>query len=273
MDPEQISKLVEQYISPNHIWGALIYLALLFALGLVLSRLLKVFVRITLSRDRLGLIDPTATEFLRQFSVAIMWVVLAVIYAHLIPALRSLGTALLAGVSIVGVVVGLAAQNTLGNVISGIALLIYRPFKIGDRLQMESPTGVEIGTVESLSLGYVTLKTLDNRRIVVPNSVAATKVIVNLSTLDPKALVVIPITLNRSADIAKARGILLDVAANIPDVLETEGCPVTQVKAQEVKLSLRLWCRGHAVTSKVKAEFLEQAGSRFATTDIELGIG
>ena len=57
------------------------------------------------------------------------------------------GTALLAGVSVASIVVGLAAQNTLSNLVAGFSLLLYRPFHIGDRVQLGTPRGASIGTV------------------------------------------------------------------------------------------------------------------------------
>lgn len=81
-----------------------------------------------------------------------------------------LGTALPAGVSVASIIVGLAAQNTLGNLVSGVSLLLYRPFRVGDSLQIGASTGLEIGEVERMTLGYTILKTPDGRRIIVPNS-------------------------------------------------------------------------------------------------------
>ena len=83
-------------------------------------------------------------------------------------------------------VLGLAAQNTLGNLIAGISLLLYRPFNLGDRLQVMAPTGLETGIVESLTLGYTLLKTDDNRRVVVPNSLMASQTAINLTANDPR---------------------------------------------------------------------------------------
>lgn len=104
-----------------------------------------------------------------------------VLYAHLIPVLRQLGTALLTGVSVASVVIGLAAQNTLGNVIAGFSLLLYRPVRIGDRVQVAGPSGPCIGTIESLSLGYTIIRVEDGRKIIVPNSTMASQVTVNLN--------------------------------------------------------------------------------------------
>ena len=71
---------------------------------------------------------------LKMDSHLMIWLIAVagiVAYAHLIPELRSIGTALLTGVSLASIVIGLAAQSTLGNLISGIALVLYRPLRVG----------------------------------------------------------------------------------------------------------------------------------------------
>jgi hypothetical protein len=84
-------------------------------------------------------------------------------------------------VSVASVVIGLAAQNTLGKVIAGFALLLYRPFRISDRVQIAGLSRLATGTVESLSLGYTIVRGDDGRRFIVPNSTMATQVAVNLN--------------------------------------------------------------------------------------------
>jgi small conductance mechanosensitive channel len=106
-----------------------------------------------------------------------------VIFAHLVPALRAAGTALLASASVVGLVLGIAAQNTLGNLIAGVSIGLYRPFHIGDWLQVSVPGGVASGRVETLSLGRTVLRTEDNRRVVVPNSVMLNATTINLNAV------------------------------------------------------------------------------------------
>ena len=91
--------------------------------------------------------------------------------------------ALLAGVSVVSVIFGLAAQNTLGNLVAGIAVLLYRPFRVGDLIQVTAPRGNEIGEVESISLGYTILVTSDHRRVMVPNSAVMSQTTVENDSL------------------------------------------------------------------------------------------
>ena len=120
--------------------------------------------------------SPSWTQLLQ----AAVYVAAGILYAHLIPELRTLGTAMLAGASVASIVLGLAAQSTLGNLIAGLALLLYRPFRVGDRLQMNTPGGMVTAVVETLTLGYTFLRTPDGRRVVVPNSLMAGQVTVQL---------------------------------------------------------------------------------------------
>lgn len=168
------------FLHANTLPGALIYAALFAVIAFYISRLIKLAFAKLMARDS-ATMDPTALLFLSQLARVSVYVLALVFYVHLIPALNALGTALLTSVSIVSVVVGLAAQPTLGNMVSGIALLLYRPFHVGDHVQVTAPSGLETGTIESLSLGYTKLRTADNRCIIVPNSVMAGQVVINVS--------------------------------------------------------------------------------------------
>ncbi|WP_414089357.1 mechanosensitive ion channel family protein [Rhizobium sp. BR 314] len=125
--------------------------------------------------------DAITLSFLSHLAVLVIWLLLATSYAHLIPALNKLGTALLAGVSLASVILGFAAQATLGNLVSGISLVLYKPFRRGDRLQIHAPTGLETGEVEDISLGYTILRTDDQRQIIIANSTMAQQTMIKLS--------------------------------------------------------------------------------------------
>ena len=168
-------------LDPSTVAGALVYAVLFFGTAAVVARVLRTSVRRLLSHADHALVDRTGIEFVTQLTQALIYLCALVLYAHLVPVLRQLGTALLAGVSVASVVIGLAAQSTLGNIIAGFALLLYRPFRIGDRVQLAGPSGLVTGTVESLSLGYTMIRADDERRVIVPNSTMATQITVNLN--------------------------------------------------------------------------------------------
>src|ERR1700761_1604511 len=163
------------FLKPDTLVGALVYLALFICVGMILARVLRRLVHAAMSRK--GHIDRTTISFLQQIMTALIWVVVLILYAHLIPVLRSMGTALLAGASVASVVIGLAAQSTLGNLVAGIPITIYRPFRLGDTLQVAAPSGQDIGVVELISLGYTTLRAADGHMIVLPNAIAASQVV------------------------------------------------------------------------------------------------
>ncbi len=260
------------FTSPKTLSGAMLYAIVFAVLAWLVGRALRLGVERMLARGASTRVDLTTVRFLAQLARFGVYVFAFISYAHLVPALSSLGTAWLASVSVISVIVGLAAQNTLGNLIAGISLLLYRPFKVGDRLQVNAPTGLETGVVESLNLGYTLLKTDDNRRVVVPNSVMASQTTVNLTGDDPRLICSIPISISYGSDIDKARAILLELARKHPKAAKVLGCPVTQLGSSSLVLSLAVWCADSSAADGFKCDLLEQSVKRFAAEGIGMPL-
>jgi small conductance mechanosensitive channel len=172
--------LIKDILNPSTLEGAIFFALLFLLLSIIFSTLLRRVLRQLIRRDHRPSADRTAILFLGQLAQVLIFLIAAILYFHLVPALRSLGTAVLTTASVASIVIGLAAQNTLGNLISGVALLLYRPIKLGDQVRVDAPTGQETGVVEAITLGYTTLISSNGQKIVVPNSVMASNVIVNL---------------------------------------------------------------------------------------------
>lgn len=256
--------------NPSTLTGAIFYALLFLILGIIVSRFVRLAIAQVTKHDSRHLVDPAVVSFLSQLSRIFIYIVAFTLYAHLIPALRALGTALLTGVSVASVVIGLAAQNTLGNLIAGISLLIYRPFRIGDRVQVTAPTGLESGVTESLTLGYTILQTFDNRRIVVPNSVMANQVTINHTAVTPRQMAIVPINIGYSAHIDRARQILLELAEAHALVEEVVSCPVTQLGSSGIVLTLRAWCANVGDAKLVEFDLYEQVKTIFDREGIEI---
>jgi small-conductance mechanosensitive channel len=253
------------FIRPDTLIGALAYFVIFVLLAMILSRALRSAVHAAMTRS--GHIDRTTLSFFQQVAGALIWVVMLILYAHLIPVLHSMGTALLAGASVASVVIGLAAQSTLGNLVAGVSITIYRPFRLGDTLQVAAPTGTEVGVVELISLGYTTLRAPAGHLIVVPNSVAASQVTINLnadSSFAPWPLL-ITIRIGRDADIEAARQLALTVAKEGGEESAVAGCFLTKVDATAVTLELRLRARDAAQRDTLRSTMLAELARRFAT--------
>jgi small conductance mechanosensitive channel len=258
-------------LKPDTLLGALVYLIVFLLAALILSRTLRTVVHAAMTRK--GHIDRTTISFLQQFGTALIWVIVLILYAHLIPVLRSMGTALLAGASIASVVIGLAAQSTLGNLVAGISITIYRPFRLGDTILVAAPTGTEIGVVEMLSLGYTTLRTADGRLVVVPNALAASQVSINLSSnynYSPWPLT-ITLRVNRDANLDTVEKLAVTVAKEVVDAKDVTGCFLTKVEATAAVLELRVRAPDAASRDTLRAALLAKLTQRF--TDAGLAIG
>ena len=251
------------FVKPDTLIGAGVYLLLFVILALLLSRILRAAVHTATARQ--GHIDRTTVSFLQQIGTAAIWIIMLILYAHLIPALRAMGTALLAGASIASVVIGLAAQSTLGNLVAGIAITLYRPFRLGDTLQVTAPTGTEVGTVELISLGYTTLRTPDGRIVVLPNSVAASQITINLAGGRPPPPLAIAIGLGDQADIEAARALAVQTARETVGEGAVLGCFLTKIDGSGATLDLRVRAPD-ADREAVRSKLLAALSQRFAGT-------
>ena len=106
----------------------------------------------------------------------------AVVFIGLLIALSQIGielAPLLTGFGVAGVIIGFALQDTLSNFASGLMILIYRPYDVGDMVKV---AGVQ-GTVKDMSLVSTTVQTIDNQRLVIPNNKIWGDVINNITCL------------------------------------------------------------------------------------------
>jgi small conductance mechanosensitive channel len=255
---------------PGTFQGAILYAIVFIFLAWLFGHTLRLTVKRMLTHGNHDYLDRMAVKFLSELARLGVYMFALISYAHIVPALKVVGKAWLASVGIISVIVGLAAQNTLGNLIAGISLLIYRPFKLGDRLQVTAPSGLETGIVESLALGYTLLKTDDNRRIVIPNSVMASQTTINMTGDDPRLICSVPFNISYDSDLDKVRAIIVDLAAKHPKAQVVDACQVTKLAASSVELTLEVWCKDALTADILKSDLLEQAKKRFAVEGIQI---
>jgi len=111
--------------------------------------------------------------------------------------------------------IGLAAKDTLANMVSGFTLMVDRPFRIGDRIQI----GTQAGDVIDIGLRSTKIKGLDNTYIIIPNSELCNTTLVNHAYPDTRGKGRVNIGIAYGSDVERAKALLLSSAASVPEVL------------------------------------------------------
>lgn len=148
-------------------------------------------------------------------------------------------TSLAAVVGATGLAIGLALQGSLSHLAAGIMLLLLRPFKIGDTVNIAG----QLGTVSDIELFHTKLDTPDNRRVVIPNGQVFGGVIENI-THHGRRRVELGVGVEHGADIDATRQALLRAVSSIPGVLDDPAPEVALagLSPSSVDWQLRVWC-------------------------------
>ncbi len=199
--------------------------------------------------------DTTSFRMFRHIVVALIYFLGIVIVIFSIPGLRSLSVALFTGAGIAGIVLGFAAQNTLSNIIAGLSLAVFQPFRVGDRLDIMN----EYGKVTDLNLRHTVIITWDNRRLIIPNSKISNEAIINWTIEDPAVIWPIDIGISYDADIDQARKIMIEEARKHPNVMPPQKVQYSIVKPSLIKSeTLRMGFLDSPVLHPVDPDFRER---------------
>jgi small-conductance mechanosensitive channel len=130
-----------------------------------------------------------------------------------IPEVRAVAGGLLASSALLGIVLGFAAQRTLGNFVAGILIALAQPVRIGDRVEYDGSPGV----IEEIGLTYTFIRAVDRRRIVVPNEKLASDTIVNASIRSRETFAEVSVPVPLAADLDAALDALQEDVAGERD--------------------------------------------------------
>lgn len=224
-------------------------------------------------------VDPTKYNFLKNAVEFIVYIIALIVLFNSIPTLKSYGTALFAGAGVLAAIVGFASQSAFSNIVSGVFIVIFRPFSVGDRVKVGQ---LYSGDVEDITLRHTVIKDFENRRIVIPNSVINNETIIN-STLENEVLCMfIEVGLSFDSDVDQALRIMQEEAMKHPDCLDNRtpeeiesGIPQVRVRLvniSETALQLRAgaWAKDPATGFAMKCDLLRSIKLRFDEAGLSL---
>ncbi len=232
--------------------------ALLF---LVIGYLVAGIVQRTIRRRVLASeqLDDTLGTF---FASIAKWLILAVVVIAVLQVFGFQATSLVAVLGAATLAIGLALQGTLADIAAGVMLIIFRPFKLGNYVDIAGTAG----TVKELNLFVTELVTPDNVQIIVPNGKVWGSIITNYSAHDTRRLD-LTFGIDYGDDAGKAIGIILDCAGKDDRVLKDPEpwVRVVNLGDSSVDLGVRLWCKASdywelkfSMTKTVKETFDEK---------------
>ena len=181
-------------------------------------------------------IDLTLAKF---FAKMVRWSILVLVVLACLGVFGVNTTSFAAVLAAAGLAVGLALQGSLSNFAAGVMLLIFRPFKVGDVVNVCG----QIGKVNEIELFATTLDTPDNRRLILSNSAVFGSTIENITFHDTRR-VDVAVGVDYSASIDQTRSVLEEAAKQVPDILND---PAPQILLSglgdsAVDWQVRIWC-------------------------------
>ena len=242
-------------LSPSKIIGSVILLIILIAISKILSGILKKALRKSKLTEGLKKFIANAAKYILYFISILIFC-------------DSIGipiTSMLAIFSLLGLAVSLSIQNLLGNVMSGISLLMLKPFDIGDYIETDIA-----GTVKNIGLFYTEIVTLDNKRVYIPNETIMGSKLINYHSDDTRR---IDITVNAAydCDISAVKAALSDAVAAVPTILNDKPAVIGIADYGEsaILYDIRAWTKTEDYLSS-KYALMEAVADSYAKHGVKM---
>ncbi len=247
----------------NVIAPGLLKLVLAIVLYFICRKLISILVNITKKA-----MDKTKLEKgVESFLLSLIRIILYALTVFAIFEIFGIATTTIVAVlGSVGLTIGLALQGSLSNFAGGVLILVLKPYVVGDFI---STCGVD-GTVTSIDIFYTTLKTPDNKVIVVPNGTLSNSTITNVSREKERRLdLTLPVAYG--TDIAKVKQVLTDIYEADEAVLKDKGLTVflSEFADSSLNIGFRVWVNSDDFWT-TKWRLTENINQAFIDNNIEI---
>jgi small-conductance mechanosensitive channel len=235
-------------------WHRLAVLGGVLLVTLVVARL----VDRRMARRDLPAAAVTRYRILRRSVITAIFFVGLLSALLVIPQVRAVAAGILASSAVIGIVVGFAAQKTIGNFIAGLLIAFSQPIRLGDRVEIEGLMGV----VEEIGLTYTFIRLEDNDRLVIPNERIASDTIRNSSIRGRRKLAQVTVQVPLDSDLDAVSGLLREAA-------EDERADVSVAAlGDKAELMVSVWAEDEPAAERLESDLRLRAHKRLR----EVGI-
>jgi small conductance mechanosensitive channel len=265
----------------NNYFGHIFFAFIVLGVAIVIARILRYIIgRFVKTASKKLKVDPTKYNFLKNAVEFIVYIVAFIIIFNSIPRLKDYGTALFASAGVLAAIVGFASQSAFSNIVSGIFIVIFKPFSVGDRVRVGQ---LYQGDVEDITLRHTVIKDFENRRIVIPNTVISNETIINSTLEDEYLCIFLELNISFTSNVDRAMEIMHDEAFAHPLCCdartETEKNTVPQVDVRliaftdsGVNLRAYVWARNPTEGFDMKCDLNRSIKHRFDKEGIEFAV-
>lgn len=223
--------------------------------------------------------DPTVLKFTRYVAVWAVYIVGIMFILLAFPSLKGVAQTALGGAGIIALIAGVASQEALANLVGGLFIISFKPFKIGDVIKI---SGDVSGTVIDITLRHTIIRNGENKMIVIPNAAINKEKIINFNMKDTKICQHIEIGISYESDIDLAKKIMQDECENHPLIYDNRsavdvlnGKPLVRValiSLEDSSITLRAWAwtKNNSNASELKFDVLESIKKRFDKEGIDI---
>jgi len=253
---------------------------IIIVIAIVVIRVLNGVINSMIKREeRQANPNITQLNFMKNSVRVIVYTVAVIMIINVIPPLKSIGTALFAGAGIFAAIIGFASQQAFANIIGGVFIIFFKPFRVGDTIQTNDGL---VGKVTDITMRHVVIRDMENRRIIIPNSKMSEDKIINSTIDDEKICRHITFGISYDSNIDKAMEIIATEIRNHPNFWDNRtdeereaGEPDVRVKVvalsdSSVDLKAFAWSPTNPKSLELEWDVLKSIKERFDSEGIEI---
>ncbi len=249
-----------------------------FSIAFVINLILRVSINRVKRFNTKHNIDSTKLVFIRNSLGFIIFVIATIITINSVPQFKIVGSSMLAGAGVIAAILGFASQAAFSNIIAGVFIIIFKPFRINDILEFQN--GLR-GKVCEITFRHTIIKDYENKRVIIPNSVMNNETIINCTIDDENVMKHILINVSYTTDLNKAIKIIEEIVKNHPlciDVRKVENLDISNKvdvfvldwAESAIILRANAWAFGSENAFKLKCDVLKLIKEKFDIEGIEI---
>lgn len=253
--------------------NSVIVFAIAFVINLILRKSIN---RLKRYNQKHGT-DFTKLVFIKNSLGFVIFTIATIIVINTVPALKTVGVSMLAGAGVLAAILGFASQAAFSNIISGVFIVLFKPFRIGDALELKDGSR---GIVNEITFRHTVIKDYQNKRIIIPNSTMNNETIINCTIEDETIKKHIQFSISYNTNIDEAIAIIREEVGNHkycidhrePGNLEGHKVDVFVTAWAESSILLRAnaWATGNDNAFELSCDVLKSVKERFDEVGIEI---